>query len=279
MIIDYNLIIGIVGGAIFGAIFTWWSISQSRRLAVESGALKKAIPLIYFLKQKDLTRNLRNPIGNTNWVLLCPKDANLTIYSLSFQVANEGDDLLDSPVFMVQGSIDCIKNTPEHLFKLECNPGVLKDSIKRSIINLGKFNQISYILPDIGNNSALELTDCFCFTNTVNVPVAGEALSLDGIKVRYSAKFAFSYILSLGLLARDYPSIKHDLKMMCLPADSIEEAKDILGREISDRKGNNKKYYAFLKFGVEKKKKLGKENVYFMKKYMEEGFDMKVIYM
>jgi ABC-type lipoprotein release transport system permease subunit len=58
---DYNLIVGVVGiviGAIFGAFFTWWSISQSRRIARESGAFKKAAPSIYFLK-KDLSSRQR----------------------------------------------------------------------------------------------------------------------------------------------------------------------------------------------------------------------------
>jgi len=275
---DYNLIVGVLGiviGAILGAFFTWWSISQSRRIAREGGAFKKAAPSIYFLK-KDI---YRNPIEFTNWVLLCPKDADLTVYSLSFQVANEGDATLDSPVFTVQGSIDCIKNVPDDAYKFECIPGVMKDSIKRSIVNLGNFNQISYMLPYITKNTAAELTDCFCFKNTVSIPVTSEAVSKDRVKLKFTFEFSYSYILSLGLLTKDYPSVRCDLKMMCLPADSIDEAKDLLAREFSKRPTVEKEHYAFLHFAIDKKLKHNSKYFYFMKKYSEEGFNMKVFYM
>lgn len=278
MQIDYNLIVGIAGiiiCAILGAFFTWWSISQSRRIARESGAFKKAVPSIYFLK-KDL---FRNPIESANWILLCPKDAEKAVYSLSFQVVNKGDAPIDAPVFIVQGSIDCIKSLPDDTYKFECVPGVMKDSIRRSIVNLGNFNQISYMLPYISNNSAAELTDYFCFENTVSIPVTSEAVSKDGIKLKCTFEFSYSYILSIGLLARDYPSVKCDLKMMCLPADTIDEAKDLLMRKFSKRKTNKKEYYAFLQFAIDKKLKHNDKNHYFMKKYSEEGFNMKVFYM
>lgn len=275
---DYNLIIGIAGviiGAILGAVFTWWSISQSRRIAKESGAFKRADPSIYFLR-KDL---LKNPIESTNWVLLCPKDAALTVYSLSFQVANEGDATMDSPIFTIQGSIDCIKDVPEDTYKFECVPGVMKDSIKRSIVNLGNFNQISYMLPYIGNKSAVELTDAFCFKNTLSIPVTSEAVSKDGVKLKFTFEYSYAYILSLGLLTKDYPSVKCDLNMMCLPADTIDEAKDMLAREFSKKPSDEKRYYAFLHFGIDGKIKNKNEYIYSMKKYSEKGFNMAIYYM
>jgi|GEM_PF-6025609 len=278
MQIDYNLIIGIVGiiiGAILGAFFTWWSISQSRRIARESGAFKKASPSICFLK-KDL---FKNPIESTNWVLLCPKDAELSVYSLSFQVANEGDATIDSPVFTVQGSSDCIRNVPDDTFTVECIPGVMKDSFKRSIVNLGNLNQISYMLPYLGNNSAMELTDAFCFKNTMCIPITSEAVSKDGVKFKFSYKFSYSYILSLGLLTKDCPSVKCDLKMMCLPADTISEAKDLLAKELSTRSNGEKRYYAFLHFAIDNKIKSNNKYLYLMKKYSEGGFKIEIYYM
>lgn len=271
MQIDYNLIVGIAG-IIIGAISTWWSISHSRRIAIESGALKKVAPSIYFFKKNIF----RNPIESTNWILLCPKDAELTVYSLSFQVANEGDATLDSPVLTVQGSIDCIKDVPDNIFKHECIPGVMKESVKRSIVNLGNFNQISYLLPYIVNNSAVEITDFFCFINTVNIPAKGDVPLSDGTIAKYTVAYSFSYILSIGLLTKGYQPVKCDLKMMCLPADSIDEAKDILARVISKKTSHRKEYYAFLQFAIDQKVKYNDKYNYFMKTYREKGFNMKV---
>lgn len=278
MNIDYNLIVGIAGiiiGAFIGAVFTWWSISQSRRLAVESGALKKAAPSIYFLK-KDL---FKNPIESIEFVLLCPKDAELSVFPLSFQVANEGDAPLDSPVFTIQGSIDCVKDVPADVLRKKIVPAVMAESYKRATVNLGNFNQISYMLPCIGNHAAIEVTDCFCFRNTVNVPVTGETKFSDGTKTKYKFSYSFSYLLSLSLLTKDYPTVQSDLRMMCLPADSIDEAKDLLEKDISKGNVSEKQYYAFSQFAIDKRVEHDNKYWYFMKDYSEVGFIMKVFHM
>lgn len=273
---DYNLIVGIVSiviGAALGAFFTWWSIYQSRRIAVESGAFKKAVPSIYFLN-KDLSKI---PLESTTWVLLCPKDADSSTYYLSFQVANEGDAPLDFPVFTVQGSNNCIINAPE-AGCLKCVPGVMKDSIKRSIVDLGNFNQLSYMLSHVGSRTSTELTDPFCFNNTVGIPVTNKSILKDGVKLKYTFKYTYSYRLSLGLLTKDYPSVKCDLNIMCMPADSIAEAKDLLSKELTEGRATGKKYYAFLHFEIDKKEKHNNKYIYLMKTYSEAGFKMEVFH-
>lgn len=281
-----NIIIGIVGiliGIISGSIFTWWQISQNRRLAAEAGALRKTRPSIGFLRN-DLSK-LSN--DTPTWVILCPEDADKAIYSLSFQIINSGDAPINDAVLLVQGLADFVKDAPDGSLSMKVQPGVLKDSIKRCVVNLGALNQISYQMPTIYPNSAAEITDCFLLWPTHDHPISGKATSKDGVPIRYELRVTYGLLLTVTLLLKDNPSISHTLSLQCISANSIEKAlktyhESFLEKyhphssNLSHRKPFNKKRLAFIEFEKEQNIYFEKEKIYIMKDYHSEKFKLKV---
>jgi hypothetical protein len=270
-----SLLIG-VGGILVGTVVTLaathWSNKNSRALAMASGAFRHGIPTISFLG-KDL---VKNPIENTIWVLLCPKDAYHTVYSLSFGCWNKGDAVIDDPVFTVQGNSSCVRNVPTDALALKTVPAVIADSVKRSIVDLGNFNQISYRLPYISCNSSTKITDCFCFSPTLiqeNLEVEDKC----GTKMKLDMGLAFAYELSLSFLTREYSTVHSLLRFMCIGADDIAEAKELVKKTRVGGTNDNEHYYAFLKFGVNIRIEGEDKKIwYFMKDYHSDEFSMTV---
>ncbi len=236
-----------------------------------SGALRHGIPTLYFLGKYLV----KNPIENTIWVLLCPKDAHHTVYSLSFCAGNEGDAGIDEPVLTVQGNSSCVGDVPIDTLALKTVPAVLADAVKRSTVNLGKFNQISYRLPYISCNSSTEVTDCFRFSSTLiqeNLDVVHKC----GTKTRLNMGLAFAYELSLSLLTREYSTVHSVLRFMCIGADDITEAKELVKKTCVSGTNDNAHYYAFLRFGVNIRAEIEDKIWYFMKDYHSDEFSMTI---
>jgi hypothetical protein len=152
-----------------------------------------------------------------------------------FQIANNGDAACEGAVFVFQASKFAIPDTSNENVDYSVSPGVMKDSFKRSVVNIGPFNQVSYSLPPVPPKNGMTLTDMVVLSPSFEVPVSTNATTADGVHVNVNLNFSYSIPVTITLLLKDAPSISYSVDLECVAADSTEQAQEeYMGEMLGD---------------------------------------------
>ena len=193
-----------------------WAVASStnraaRKLAEESGVLRRSKVHLSFLGVNPEQSGTRP----SEWCLLHPEQSGeIAFYPLRFEIGNRGDVASEGSVLLVQASQFCIpdpRKLPVHFDK----------RIKRSVVDLRGFKQISYELPTLFPGSAVAVTDIFTIEPTMmdlSVPV-----TLKDGAARLSVEIQITYPFSATLLLTDAPSIQLAFELHCIPASTLSE--------------------------------------------------------
>jgi hypothetical protein len=282
----FNIIsIGIgIAGIFVGVIIAIFSARHSRKLAQHSGAFRN--PKLYLHLFTEALSN-KSILPYSLCIVFSGNEQDKAIVPLTFHLANTGDASCEDAVFMIQGPNYCISESNDTL-QLKAEPAVYQETFNRSVVNLGEFNQISYLLPQIYPKSAISLTDVFIFKQSINSATKNFQTS-DGQIKKLSIHTMLTYPFTVTLLYKDNPGQSSSFNIECVIARSIEEAqnkylqpfKDEWNEYIANLSFVQKvKYYiirkrhsrqiCFIKYETDKTFTLKKRTVHILK-YPEDG--------
>jgi hypothetical protein len=183
------------------------------RLAIASGSLDKAIPMLYVGGQK------------TDWPLTIaygapfPQRSDTVVY-LPLQIKNDGNKTTKSvEVFITEPAYESVDSE----FLTESTQGVLPASVnlKRYFMKDAKFAHISYLIPDLNPDQEMQIDE----------PIAAEestrtidgALTKNGLPILYKQVTYFFLPISVSISGEDLHTSTFRFEIVGVRANSADE--------------------------------------------------------
>ena len=259
--------------------FARWQVGVAWEVARDSGALRKPSITIRFLGQ-DLELS-----KDCVWCLLHPADPKSpAIYPFIFEIANVGDAPLEDFYLTITASSECILSGEP---TIKVIPAIFADEIRRSVDDVAGMRRIDIKFPPLGPRTAISVSEQFRFQPTIDVPIAVDAKSADGVDIVLHGDVSVSLWFSISLFSRKGGCmLQRSVNFQCLPDNNFDEAvaRCIKAIEREHIRWNSKlaiferwRYRLFgkrlffervinlVKFEIARKEPQGKFDIYFMK--------------
>lgn len=198
-------------------------MAQARRLAEESGALKRPELTLQVLRKHALPQSE----DHQQWLFIHPGPADRhALFPMEFVVINEGDATADNVELIVKTPRNVYPASLGKLLNIETLPRVPSKEIKRYVDEWGNYTMITYIIPPIDPLSAFSVWEVIPLQDLFGISVPVEAATKDGIHIRATVQTLVTIPIEISLKMRDHPPLEVSISVSAIGANSVKQGVD-----------------------------------------------------
>jgi hypothetical protein len=218
-------------GAAIGAVLTLATVrasrSDARRLAIESGALRRSII------ELSLFGHTTNQREMTIWfVHPGPRDAT-AIFACPFAIHNSGDKSTGELLVTITAPKGMIAS--DDVLDFEVIPAVLTTDMRRSVATYENLCQSSYVIPSLGPGATALIEEAFWLEVNQGIPGAADVKLKDGVPLRVKYAVNMKYVMSVRVSSQEASPLIAKFGVNCiLEDDSRKVPEGVTATDLQD---------------------------------------------
>jgi len=196
-----------------------WTVRRSEELAVASGALDKAKPILYLAGMR-VDKTLRV------YVAAPFPSKGLTVIELPLEIRNEGDKTYKgAEVIVREPSMVAIDNK---FLQSETQSVIpISQAPERHFAKMGRYAYSSFAFPDMHPGQTMGIGEPIIGTDS-HIQVEGQATTKDGVPVSYSVAVDISMPIAVSVTGEDLHATEYQIDVVGLKAANEDEANTAL---------------------------------------------------
>ncbi|HVT30231.1 MAG TPA: hypothetical protein VHE81_19625 [Lacipirellulaceae bacterium] len=213
-------------GAIAALFGVWWSNKHSRKLAGQTGGLKRRMFGWAIGSHEIREREI--------WCFCFPKiTADRSVVEIHLSLFNKGDLSCEGVLATINAAKDLISPYSEKEFSKThtAYPAVLVDQIQRAVSDIDDtYRHISYSLPALHPKASHRICEFIFLRPSIDLQNSTTAKTKDKKFVEFHWQMSLSWPLEFAAVATDCVPIRSSLEVYGFHADSPPEALQMLRR-------------------------------------------------